>query len=94
MTTEAPSLNNYSLAYREDAGDWDSVVWEIVDVASPIIIFAGLAGNALGAASLLRVAGPIVLYTEADARCDNLATVGVGRVDSTCDGRRAVTKFF
>lgn len=58
MTTEVTSVSNHSLTsalqYREDG---DLVLWEIVAVASPIVIFVGLTGNAVGAASLLRVAG-------------------------------------
>jgi len=60
MAADVTSVNNRSLSWTAERRRED-IVWEIDDVirdvASPIIIFAGLVGNAAGTASLLRVAG-------------------------------------
>jgi len=63
MTTEATLIENVSLTLspwpQYEAGDviCREVVDTIESVASPIIIGLGLTGNAVGSASLLRVAG-------------------------------------
>jgi len=58
MATEITSTENDSLQYRDD-GDavYDKMVDVIEGTVSPVVIVVGLAGNAVGAATLLRVAG-------------------------------------